>query len=100
MKLTPAQERELLNALRAHPARYLTGSTGVAARLCAAGLLRKAGEGASPSYVLSTQGLDQATRLTAQRLIDSVNDLSAKKAAQGPAATPKNWPFPVSGHQW
>jgi hypothetical protein len=100
VKLTPAQERELLNALRAHPAHYLSRSTGVATRLCAAGLLLKAGEGAPPSYVLSRQGLDQATRLTAQRLIDSVNDVAAKKAAQGPAAAPKNWPFPVSGHQW
>ena len=92
----------MLTALRAHPAPYLPGSKAVAKRLFAAGMFRTIGEGAQQRYALSTQGVDHAARLGAQRVIDSVNEAAQKRAGPGtPAgAAPKNWPFPVSGHQW
>ena len=119
-KLTPAQEGELLTALRAHPAAYQPTKHGVALRLCAAGMLQLVQED-PPLYRLTPTGVDHGARLSAQRVIDAVNAAPRRRksaesgqaistaqiaAAEEPKpvgralGVPAHWPFPVSGHSW
>jgi len=119
--LTPAQQRELLAALRVHPGLYRPSTTRVAARLCTHGVLQHAADEPEPAYRLTPVGMDQAARLSAQRVIDAVNArdrarrierqphaaLQGENPAAGDVVTgneasekPGNWPFPVSAHDW
>jgi hypothetical protein len=110
---TPAQERELIEALRYHPQPLQQPDARVAAALVSAGAFRQAGTDGESSFALTPQGLDMAARLTAQTVIDAVNTRRAGGALQearpsaspgGPTSRaggkPSEWPFPFSAHAW
>lgn len=71
--LTPAQERVLVEALRAHPTPLRNPNPRVAAALVSAGVFRRAGSDAEASFALTPLGIDIAARLSAQSVIDAVN---------------------------
>lgn len=109
-KLSPAQERLLVEALRAHPAKLATANRRVAAALESAGLLGRDG-------TLTPAGMDMAARMSAQKVIDAVNarknatatrlhHATGQETAPAPGAStrhsskPRDWPFPESAHAW
>lgn len=108
-KLSPAQERLLVEALRAHPAKLATANRRVAAALESAGLLGR-------DSTLTPAGIDIAARLSAQNVIDAVNarknatvtrlHAPGQESAPAPGAStrhsskPPDWPFPESAHGW
>lgn len=107
-KITKAQARELVTALKEHPRPTKPKTTALARRLAGLGFLRGDDD---TGYVLTKAGLDAAAKAGAQRIIDTVNSLpkqptpppasaaaSPRKGAAGTA--PPDWPFPVSGHEW
>lgn len=107
VKLTPAQQRVLMDVLRVHPAALQFKSDRTARKLVEAGLLIERVTDAAAGYQLSTTGFDKAARLAAQRVIDAVNEGKVSRdtqRGQAAAATekgpPDQWPFPVSGHTW
>lgn len=73
--LSPAQQRVLLEAMRAHPAPLRKAHARVAEALQAAGLLLADGAALKlwPQVLDAAQCLDAAARLSAQRFIDAVN---------------------------
>lgn len=99
--LTPAQQRELLDAIRVHPQAYPAGSARVLARLVDLGLAQRVDGG----HRLTPAGVDLAAKLGAQRVIDEVAARRTRMRMQSPPAVaptgpPPGWPFPVSGHRW
>jgi hypothetical protein len=122
-KLTPAQTAQLLDALRVHPAAHRPRARAVARRLVAAGLFKAEPSKSDSDFALTAEGMDQAARLSAQRVIDAVNSGRAEResgrkergaalshnplapdTSSPPSAAaggrPPNWPFPVSAHDW
>lgn len=100
IRLTPAQERELLAAMRVHPAAYQPKPVAVPKRLCELGILRQLGH--HGGFVMTRVGLDHVARVSAQRIIDAVN-AAPTKVEQPPVradGAPQNWPFPVSCFPW
>lgn len=100
--LTAAQARELLCALRRHPASYEPPRKAASERLAKLGLFERASKG---GYRLSEGGLDAAARLQAQAIIDQANATKlARRAAaghsDGATEPPPDWPFPISAHRW
>jgi hypothetical protein len=80
--LTPAQERVLVEALRAHPTPLRNPTPRVAAALVSAGVFRRAGSDAEASFALTPSGIDIAARLSAQSMIDAVNARRADDTRQ------------------
>lgn len=107
-KLTPSQEKVLLAALRAHPRAVVAGGARTVRSLAGAGLLREDAEGAGQT--LTEAGLDVASRISAQRIIDAANGGERHNlvlAQPRPAistwragAAPPGWPFRESDHAW
>lgn len=113
--LTPAQQAELLEALRQHPAPHRPRSLRVAQRLSAFGLFGAPSEPDAPVFCLTQAGLRRATDIRTALLIEQVAArLAAARAPHAPqsgpppsAATarahpraPVHWPFPTSAHRW
>ncbi len=99
LKLTPAQERELLAVMRIHPAAYQPRAAAVPKRLGALGLLRQLGH--QGGFAMTRSGLDHAARVSAQRIIDAVNATpKAERAQTREDGAPHSWPFPVSAYPW
>ncbi len=73
LKLTRAQQRELLTVLRVHPAFYRSAKYQLADRLCVAGMLWQTQRPPNAAYQLTPAGVDVAARLSAQQVIDAVN---------------------------
>jgi hypothetical protein len=100
-ELTAAQARELLGALRQHPAPYEPARKTVATRLTNLGLLEVA---SGNGFRLSAAGLDAAARLQAQAIIDETNATKLERRAaavqSGVKGPPPGWPFPISAHRW
>lgn len=108
--LTSAQERVLLEALRMHPAPLRNANARVITALGIAGLLQPTRAEAQPAFALTPAGLDAGARLSAQAVIDAVNQRRSQ-TLQPPATLqtdrkdpargkPANWPFPDSAHDW
>ncbi|WP_427913395.1 hypothetical protein ACPWT1_22725 [Ramlibacter sp. MMS24-I3-19] len=97
-RLTPAQQAELLAALRASPAPHEPRSRRVTRRLVEMGLLVDQDGGRCR---LTPAGRDMGSHLFATRVIDGVNArrmaVVKRKAASG---APVAWPFPESHHAW
>ncbi len=99
VKLTVAQERTVLEAMRAHPTPYTARSQIVPKRLTELDLFRSLGN--AKGYALTRAGLDIATALSAQRIINAVNALQkpGRRLSRADGA-PVNWPFPFSAYPW
>lgn len=112
VRLTPAQQAELLDALRQHPAPYKPRSLRVAQRLSSFGLLGAPSDG--PVFCLTHAGLRRATETRTALLIEEVaTRLAAAQPPDAPAGeprpaalrekppgAPRDWPFPDSAHRW
>jgi len=113
VSLTPAQQSELLEALRQHPTPYKPRSLRVAQRLSAFGLFGAPGQPDGPVFCLTHAGLRRATELRTALLIEQVAArLAAVRAPESPVAgqlpaaaarqprpgVPADWPFPTSAH--
>lgn len=107
-KLTPSQEKVLLAALRAHPRAVGAGGARTVRSLAGAGLLREGAEGAGQT--LTEAGLDVASRIGAQRIIDAANTAGRDNSVLAQSrpgvstcragAPPPGWPFRESHHAW
>jgi len=115
VSLTPAQQGELLEALREHPTPYRPRNVRVAQRLSAFGLLGAPSEADGLVFCLTHAGLRRATETRTAVLIEQVAArLAAVRAsdtqhADQPLPTvvrqvrtgaPADWPFPTSAHAW
>ncbi len=97
--LTPAQQRELLAALKVHPAVHSAGSKAVGRRLQTAGMLSETGDG----LALTTSGLSHATEIAAKLLIARTGSARGaaspiEQAGSGAGSArvvgrPPAWPF-------
>jgi hypothetical protein len=115
VKLTPAQQSELLEALRLHPAPYKPRSLRVAQRLSAFGLFGAPSLPDGPVFCLTHAGLRRATETRTALLIEQVAERLAAAQASNAQRTqqlhgvvhrqvrpgaPPQWPFPTSAHAW
>lgn len=98
VRLTAAQESELLAALRSSPGPHEAQSRRVSRRLVDLGLFA---DGDGSRYRLTVAGRERAAHLFAARVIsaaDARRMATAKRKAL--SGVPANWPFPESHHAW
>jgi hypothetical protein len=97
VRLTAAQESELLAALRVAPGPHEPKSSRVSRRLVDLGLLAED----DGRYRLTAAGREMAGHLFAARVISAANARRIatvkRKALSG---VPPDWPFPESHHAW